>query len=351
MNMLNNTESQIEKTAHEWLMIIMSDKATDADIAAFELWRDENPRHGKAYAGISQIWNELGVLARSPQGENLRKSVDTGVEKVNILTGFIPAVKQWVSVPHYALASLIVVIGIVFFMQQSPTLTPDIYQTTTSEVREVNLADGSIITLSAMSRIEVFYSDDRRDISLDQGQAFFDVAKNPKRPFYVKARDTMVQVLGTKFDVHLGPQDITVGVLEGRVQVTPKLTEQKTYQTKLLTAGQSVSATATGFDKNITVAQIKPGAWREGRLAYKEAAFAKIIADANRYYSGHIVLEDDSLAHVHVTTSFDVKQIDEFLKTLPEIFAVEVMYLQSGDVIIKSIKKLKIEQKIALISH
>ncbi len=350
MNMLNNNHSQIEKTAHEWLMTIMSDKATDSDIEAFVAWRDENPEHGEAYAGISQIWNELGVLARSPQGENLRRSADERVQKENIFTGFIQAVKQRLSLPQYALASITAILGIMFFMQQPPTFTPEVYQTTTSEVQEITLADGSIVTLGAMSRLEVLYTDDRRNVSLEQGQAFFDVARNPEKPFYVKAQDTTIRVLGTKFDVHLGPQGMTVGVLEGRVQVTPKKFETETSHTKVLVAGQIVSTAESGFKNDITIAQIKPGAWRGGRLAYKNETFANIIADANRYYSGHILLEDDSLADVHVTTSFDVDQIDIFLKTLPEIFEVDVVYLYSGNVIIKPLRKQK-RQNVRLIRY
>ncbi|PCI34246.1 MAG: hypothetical protein COB54_00155 [Alphaproteobacteria bacterium] len=347
MNMLNNKDSQIEKTAHEWLMTITSDQANDADIEAFIIWRDGNPQHAEAYAGISHIWNELGVLARSPQGENLRKSVDDRAGNDNILTKFIQAVKQNLRAPQYALASVAALIALVFFMQPPAIQAPDIYQTTRAEIQEIVLADGSIITLGALSRVEVLYSEDRRNVSLKKGQAFFDVAKNPKKPFYVKAQDTEIRVLGTKFDVHLGPQDLTVGVLEGRVQVTPKQLKKKPSQTKVLTAGQIVSTTKAGFTDNITIAQVKPGAWRGGRLVYKKEVFSKIIADANRYYSGHIKLEDDSLAHIHVTTSFDVHQIDDFLKTLPEIFNVEVLYLSSGDVIITPLKRTKNTQNIA----
>jgi len=339
MKMFKNRDDQIEKAAHEWLFLITSDHATDADIDAFEAWRAENSAHGEAYAGISQIWNDLGVLARSPQGENLRLSVSENAEKNNTFTDFLQVVKQWAEVPHYAVAFVMAVIAIGFSVQTPSTSPAVIYQTTTSEVREITLSDGSIINLGALSRMEVHYTDDRRNIALRQGQAFFDVAKNPKKPFYVKAHDTVIRVLGTKFDVHLGPQDMTVGVLEGRVQVTPKQIEKGPMRTKVLIAGQIATATAAGFFDNVTIAQIKPGAWREGRLAYKEATFAKVIADANRYYSGHIVLEDDRLTDVHVTTSFDVDQIDVFLKTLPEMFAVDVMYLESGDVIIKPLKK------------
>lgn len=351
MNKFENRENQIEKTAHEWLMVIMSDKATDTDIDAFEVWRNEDPIHRKAYADVSQIWNELGVLARSPQGENLRQSIYEKIETQKYLSNFMDTAKKALSFPQYAFASVIMLLAIAFFIQYTPTQAPEIYQTTTSEIQEITLADNSIITLGAMSHVEVLYTNGQRNVHLKRGQAFFDVTKNPKKPFYVKAKDTVVRVLGTKFDVHLGPQDMTVGVLEGRVQVTPKQTETKPSKAKILLAGQIVSTSSSGFTDNITKAEIKPGAWRKGRLAYKEETFAKIIADANRYYSKHILLEDDSLANIHVTTSFDVTQIDEFLKTLPEMFEVDVIYLRSGDVIIRPLNITKNNQNIALINY
>tara|TARA_R110002072_G_scaffold166730_4_gene320114 strand:- start:681 stop:1736 length:1056 start_codon:yes stop_codon:yes gene_type:complete len=351
MNTSNNIDSQIENTAHEWLIKIMSDTATDADIDAFEVWRDKNPEHGKAYANVSQIWNELGVLARSPQGENLRKSVDDIEEAQGIFFVLANSIKQRFSIPQYALASLAALLMIILFMQETPPQTPEIYQTTTSEVREITLTDGSIITLGALSRVEVNFNNTGRNVSLIQGQAFFDVAKNPNNPFYVKAKDTIVRVLGTKFDIHFGPKDITVGVLEGLVQVTPKQVNKENHETKVLTAGQMISTTSNGFLNDIQLAQVKPGSWREGRLVYKEIEFLKVIADANRYYSRKIILQDDSLEKVHITTSFDVEQIDIFLKSLPEIFNVDVVYLSSGDIIIKPLKKQKAAQNVAFQFH
>jgi len=351
MNTAKDIESQIANSAHEWLIKITSGAATDSDIDAFEAWREENPEHGIAYANASQIWNELGVLARSPQGENLRKSVDESLEKQSIFAFFSHSIKQRFGIPHYAFASVAALLLLFFLIQTTPPHVPVLYQTTTSEVREISLADGTIVTLGPLSRIEVDITDEGRNISLQEGQAFFDVAKNPENPFYVKAQDTTVRVLGTKFDVHFGPKDITVGVLEGLVQVTPKQPKEELQESKLLTAGQIVSTSAEGFTNDITVAQIKPGSWREGRLAYKEIEFSKVIADANRYYSRKIVLEDDSLENVHITTSFDVEQIDIFLKSLPEIFKVDVVYLPSGDIIIKPLKKQKASQNLAFKFH
>jgi len=77
-----------------------------------------------------------------------------------------------------------------------------VYSTGVGERRTLTLADGSVVTLDARSRIQVKYRDRERLIDLDQGQARFDVAKDPARPFRVSAagRETVL-AFGTQFNV------------------------------------------------------------------------------------------------------------------------------------------------------
>jgi len=349
MNNFQTPNTKIEDEANEWFMLITSGEATDSDIEAFDVWYNQDPLHHQAYVKTSQIWNELGILERTPQGESLRQSVANLTEEDHFLKRLSSWIGQSFKAPQYAFASAIAVIGLVYYLQMPLSHEAEIYQTTTSEVKEIHLADNSIITLGAMSRVEVVYETNKRSVQLIEGQAFFDVARNSQRPFYVSANGTEVRVLGTQFDVHLGQKSMTVGVLEGKVRVTPERDRLNPSSSKILTAGQMVSASPSGVMNNIRTAQIKPGDWRNGRLTYKDEVFAEVIADVNRYYSRHIVLEDDNLANIYVTTSFDVKQIDVFLKSLPEMFDVEVVYLSSGDVIIRELKNsMPIHQSASL---
>jgi transmembrane sensor len=93
-----------------------------------------------------------------------------------------------------------------------------VYATDLGEIRQVPLEDGSLATINTASRIEVNFKPDLRLISLEEGEAWFKVAKNAARPFMVRAGDVWVRAVGTAFSVRRDPQGEEVIVTEGVVQ-------------------------------------------------------------------------------------------------------------------------------------
>ena len=93
------------------------------------------------------------------------------------------------------------------------------YRTRIGQQRLLVLEDTSSIQLDTNSQLRIAYSEGRRQIILQQGKAYFDVAKNPDRPFQVYAAGGMVQAVGTAFTVAVDNQDIEVTVDEGRVNL------------------------------------------------------------------------------------------------------------------------------------
>src|SRR3546814_1264895 len=85
----------------------------------------------------------------------------------------------------------------------SDVCSSDLYRTVLGERRVVTLADGSTVSLDAASEVRVAYSERARELALVRGQARFDVAHDPRRPFAVQARDQRVVATGTAFNVDL----------------------------------------------------------------------------------------------------------------------------------------------------
>src|SRR5690606_13571610 len=121
--------------------------------------------------------------------------------------------------------------------------------------------------------------------------AFFEVMKDPARPFLVAAQDTLVRAVGTKFDVKRSADIVHVSVLEGVVEVMKpdnivdaiEKADTNNIEKQVLTAGERVSvARNVPLPQARSVDQFKPGAWREGRLACEDASLAEIVSDLNR---------------------------------------------------------------------
>ncbi|MBC9032627.1 FecR domain-containing protein [Sphingomonas sp. JC676] len=92
------------------------------------------------------------------------------------------------------------------------------YETQRGQQRDVKLADGSTLHLSGATSLDVTLDDRQRVVVLKQGEAYFDVAHEPKRPFVVHAGDSATRVLGTAFDVDVARGEVKLSVYRGRVR-------------------------------------------------------------------------------------------------------------------------------------
>jgi transmembrane sensor len=144
-------------------------------------------------------------------------------------------------------------------------------ETQASEWRSLTLNDGSFVSVGPRTELRDRFGDERRLLSLSHGEALFQVAKDPARPFIVDAGTAVVRATGTRFAVSRREADVTVTVEEGTVVVSDG-------------AGRSgvISLTAT---KQLTVS----GAWPP---AVKQVDAARELAWSNR----RLVFEDDTVA-------------------------------------------------------
>jgi transmembrane sensor len=168
---------------------------------------------------------------------------------------------------------------------------PNEYSTAVGEQRALVLADGSVISMNAQSRVDVRLSDRSRDVFLREGQAIFTVAHDAQRPFRVHANDSVVQAIGTKFDVKRQSTLVKVAVLEGKVEIRPNesggdSTTPAPGRPSLaqLVAGQSVSIGNAGeitAPMPVNVAEIS--AWQQRRLIFRDNTLTEIVDEFRRY--------------------------------------------------------------------
>jgi transmembrane sensor len=161
------------------------------------------------------------------------------------------------------------------------------FSTAVGEQRTVELADTSVVTLNALSEIEVHLADTERDIQLRTGEALFTVAHDASRPFKVHTRAGTVQAVGTQFNVYDKPNgDTRVSVLEGRVRLTPRGKDGKedAGSSELLEAGQEADIRLDGkIQRNDGAVVANTVAWRQRRLVFDNATLEDMVVEFNRY--------------------------------------------------------------------
>lgn len=193
--------------------------------------------------------------------------------------------------------------------------------TQVGESRTVTLPDGSRVTLNTRTEIAVRFDGHTRNIVLEQGEALFDVAHDPSRPFEVRAGTTTTRAIGTRFAVRLvNPSRVSVVVTEGSVQVRrDDRGSDDTAPVVRLSAGQSAVGSraaplaVTRLDQNDIE---RATGWSQGGIPFRNERLGDVIGEVNRYSTDPIRLADPTLADVRVSGYFAIGNTAAFVSAL-----------------------------------
>ena len=212
--------------AVEWFLRMRGETARVEDLPELQRWIDDDPGNAEAYKKVCATWQTVGAHASAPEivigrRDALEDSRKAGrqrwsAKRIRLLdgkNGRSRRVSSWVIA-----ASL--VIALVFGAWSLIAPRSKVYATDLGERSTLTLRDGSVITLDSRSRVRVRYTEKERLVALEQGQAQFAVAKDPLRPFRVRAGEQTVVALGTQFNVDLVAGAVFVTLIEGHVAVT-----------------------------------------------------------------------------------------------------------------------------------
>jgi transmembrane sensor len=189
----------------------------------------------------------------------------------------------------------------------------------------VGLEDGSRIQLNTQSKVRTEISTARREVWLDQGEAFFEVAHRDGLPFIVHAGDRQVTVLGTKFSVRRDGGKVTVTVLEGRVQVD-ELRDNVPMRSSIIVGGDialaegAATLVTTRSEEKVESAL----SWREGVLTFDQKPLQEIATEFNRYNARKLVIDGQSVGAIRISGTFPAARPDAFARLLRDAYGLEL---------------------------
>ncbi|HEY4124368.1 MAG TPA: FecR domain-containing protein, partial [Rhizomicrobium sp.] len=204
------------------------------------------------------------------------------------------------------------------------------YTTARGEQRTWQLADDTIVHLNSDSALLVDFSTRRRNVSIERGQVYFEVAKDAGRPFMVRAGNYTFRDIGTAFDVFRKETGTVVSVVEGKVAIwkdeksglLPGLRSQKHLED--LTAGDQATITQTRIveREDLKAIQKKATAWLRQEIVFDGETISAAAAEFNRYNRMQIAVDDPRVAQMPVSGVFHmygVKSFALFLNALPGV--------------------------------
>jgi len=311
----SNRPSNIVAEAADWHTRMRSGEVLEIDAARFRAWIGSHPEHRREFKEMDALWEELGALAHAP--EVLRERNRPWGDDANETTNLSMRERRPTTTFKWALAaSVLLVVTAIAWMSLRPS---GYYTTGIGEQRVIPLEDGSIITLNTSSELRVNYSAAQRTVQLLSGQANFEVAKDSRRPFIVRAGDGVVRAVGTIFDVNETPNKITVTLLEGSVAVFPVrgAAESKV----LLAAGEQLSyANGAAVSRPVIADIARVSAWRTRKLDFSDTRLSEAIAEANRYSKLKIELQAPGLLNAKISGTFEAGKSEALAEGLETYF-------------------------------
>jgi transmembrane sensor len=216
--------------------------------------------------------------------------------------------------------------GAALFAATGSLRQPASYQTAIGEHRPVELADGTHVQLNTATRLRASVDAHARTVTLDGGEAYFEVAHDAAHPFVIEAGAARVTVLGTRFSVRRDGARVAVMVVEGRVKVESHAAGDAPASV-ILTGNDTAVA---GSDGALRVAHEQPGqlarqlGWRQGKLFLDQMTLGDAAQEFNRYNRVQLVVADAAVAQIHIGGSFNVDNVAGFARLLEQGFGLKV---------------------------
>lgn len=301
--------------AAQWFARMQDSGVEPAQRARFEAWLAANPQHAREYQAFADLWDDFSSTRRSEALAGILEQRRRRQRRQLLQGG--------------ALALLLAVAGPFGWnaWRQGPQEL-NVY-TAIGEQRSVDLRDGSELIVNADSRLHVRYDGSSRQVELLRGEAIFDVARNPDRPFVIDGGLARVRVLGTRFVVNRLPDRLRISVEHGQVQVD-SLTSAGGQQR--LVAGEVLEVDAKGRLQRLPLSAEAAFAFQRGSLIFEQADLAEISASLARYRKRPLRAELGQQTP-RISAVVQLSDVESFVQALPQVAAVRLERDGDSDVL------------------
>ncbi|MEM9629843.1 MAG: FecR family protein [Pseudomonadota bacterium] len=284
---LTHAQRKRHQEAADWILRNRENGSSSEQDEAFKAWLQQDPENERAYAAAEML---LGDARKAIESDPDLNSFEARPANSRKLAGG-------------SLLTVALVGGLFLYFDGPVRLQADAYSGV-AELPVIELEDGSTIHLNASSAVAFDYSEQGRTVRLLKGEALFEVAKDPTRPFTVEAGDTVVTALGTAFDIRLGSDETDVTVTHNAVLVE---FEDPQISPVRLQEGERISYDVNGRLSEVTKADANAVlAWQSGLLVLDNAPLSYVIEELERRFYGRIVVANEDLANRKISGTISI---------------------------------------------
>lgn len=347
--MLKNLQEIMSGEVEDALLHLWSDQLSDAEAVAIRNRVRNDPKYREEFQGSLAILASMEALEGDSEIQaivpKIRRLIEKRRSRRNVALGMAAGVLV-------AFGAVLIYISPWRGLDDSHLQK---YFTRVGEQQAIELDDGSVVTLNTASQLVVDYSEQVRRIVLERGEAYFEVAEDPKRPFTVDLGLRSVTAVGTAFNVRKRPERYQVAVIDGAITVHETMADVPALAPRISTDGQAVLLSTVGqrrveagwvseFDvRRNELTTFRPESmdryqnWRSGLLSFASEPLYEVVEELDRYSRKKILIEDASIRELQVYTVIRVGAIDSAVKGLELVLPIKVTHYYDRIVISASV--------------
>jgi transmembrane sensor len=324
-------EDACRKAAADWLQRLDDPALPEADLQAWLHWHGESEQNRKAFEEVQTLYRQL----RDLPGDYRRQLRQRFGHTDALYRPLWPKVWALAATVLLAVAGA----GAAWWLQVSDPSTVA-YAAPRDRHRTVRLADGSALVLAQDSLALVKFTRHVRSLTIERGEAYFEVRHEPDRPFEVQAAGVRVTAIGTAFNVARTSDRVMVTVTEGTVDVVqlsrPSAVENSSprpapLQHRRLNTGERLVLNDALAQSDLTQIGAEP-AWKNGQLQFVDAPLSEVVRTVGRYARRRVMIDDPRVADLTYSGTVFRDRVDEWTTALPAIFPIKAVALSDGSV-------------------
>lgn len=326
-------EAARRQDAADWWLRLHEETPPEA-LSEWLEWRARDLRNAAAFDDVQRLASRLNAVDRASADALVAEfgptqQQDQAPKKAG-LRGRIRAYGRDTSPwARAAAATVLLTLGAALWLvdRSGPAPEERSYATEIAVNREVVLVDGSKLVLGGASQATAVFDAQSRRIQLQAGQAYFEVVKDPQRPFVVEAGGITVRAVGTAFDVRTTGTQVAVTVTQGHVRVGASAAGGRDARTPSIDANADQQVIYDAEERTLTILAVDPEqalAWRAHRLEFDNERLDVVIANVNRYSRTPLRILDAELGEIRFTGTVLPPKLDDWLAALPQIFPLRV---------------------------
>ena len=342
----------VAEQAADWFIANRAGLAAD-ETARFAAWLKASPINVEEYLGVALIARDLHEACADPElspeallkrvraeGAAAAESRVAGIAGISAAARPAP-VRGWQFVAACVAALAIVSVGALLWRDWQATRVPVSAATSTvhfetrhGEQLRRRLPDGSVLELNTDTAVTVSYSDAERRVVIEHGQADFEVAHQPHRPFRVFAGSAQIVAVGTRFDVYVQHDSTVVTVIEGKVAVG--LSPLRPTFAAEPPANRAASIVEVSANQQLRVSEDawpavpvavdaqRTTAWLRHQIVFEHEPLKRVTGEFNRYAPTPIEIVTPALRNLQVSGVFATDDPESFIAFLRTLEGVRV---------------------------